>query len=141
MTKRQSNNPKRRIAPQNSLAKSEQDVLIKQSRYVGSAIHKRTPSNYGFHPPTNPRPSKAVCDDLRSIPSQEAQRLFIDGIRKSMISTYCEENGLPKYVWAVDEQGEAYEAKTGNGGYHGYRLDEAAEQHMRNLVLDEWAKR
>jgi len=58
-----------------------------------------------------------------------------------MVSRYCEENGLPKYIWAVDEQGEAYEAKTGNDGYHGYRLDEASEKIMRELVLIEWAKR
>jgi hypothetical protein len=141
MTKRQSNNPKRKVASANSLNQEEQDLLLKTSRYVGSAIHKHIPSNYGFHPPTNPRPSKAVCDDRRSIPLQEAQRLFIAAIRKSMVSGYREENGLPKYVWAVDEQGEAYEAKTGNDGYHGYRLDEASEKIMRELVLTEWAKR
>lgn len=141
MTKRQSNRPKRRIAPPQSLTKDEQNRLLKQSRYVGSAIHKRIPSDYGFRPPINPRPSKSVCDDRRSIPIQEAQRLLIEGIRKSMVSTHREEDGLPKYVWAVDEQGEAYEAKTGNGGYHGYRLDEATESVMRELVLDEWKRR
>jgi len=141
MTKRQSNNPKRRIAPPQSLTEDEQVSLLKKSRYVGSAIHKRMPSNYGFHPPTSPRPSKSVCDDRRSIPREEAQALFIEGICKSMVSVHREEDGLPKYVWSVDVQGEAYEAKTGNGGYHGYRLDEATESDMRNLVLDEWAKR
>jgi hypothetical protein len=141
MSKRQSNNPKCRIAPAQSLTLEEQDSLLKKARYVGSAIHKRVPSNYGFHPPSNPRATKAVCDDLRVIPFEEAQILFMAGIRKSMVSTYREESGLPKYVWAVDAQGEVYEAKTGNGGYHGYRLDEATEKHMRAQVLDEWVKR
>lgn len=141
MSKRRSNNPKRKITSPQGLTPEEQDSLLKISRYVGSALHKRIPSNYGFHPPANPRPSKAVCDDLRVIPYEEAQSLFKAGIRKSMVSTYRDENGLPKYIWAVDAQGEVYEAKTGNGGYHGYRLDEATEASMRNLILDEWVKR
>ena len=51
-------------------------------------------------------------------------------------------DGFPKYVWAVDADGQAYEAKLGPGGqeYHGYVLgdDDAA---MRQTVLREWQRR
>lgn len=140
MNKRQSNNPKRRIALPNSLDRHAQNRLLEETRYVGSALHKRTPSNHGFHPPSSPRPHKALCDDRRSIPREEAQRLFAEGIRKNMISAHHEDH-LPKYVWSVDAWGEVYEAKIGNGGYHGYRLDEASEKEMRNLVLRAWSQR
>ncbi len=46
---------------------------------------------------------------------------------------------MPKYVWSVDGAGEAYEAKIGNGGYHGYRLTD--EDDMRDYVLQEWKRR
>ncbi len=58
-----------------------------------------------------------------------------------MVSICRDEIGLPKFVWAVDEKGEVYEAKTGNDGYHGYRLDEATEKNMRDVVLYEWKQR
>ena len=82
----------------------------------------------------------SLCDDVRVIPLQEAQRLFVAGVRKSMVSTY-RQGSLPKYVWSVDDQGEAYESKLGNDGYHGYRLDKENEKTMRALVLKEWGAR
>lgn len=50
---------------------------------------------------------------------------------------------LPKYVWAVSDDMEVYEAKTKPGSedpYHGYRLgdDEAA---MRGYILTAWKER
>ena len=140
MKPRQSANPKRRIAPSQSLDASQQECLLDATRYVGSALHKRTPSDYGFHPPANPRPHKSLCDDLRMIPRVEAEALFAAGILKSMVSTHCE-GDLPKYVWSVDDQDEVYEAKIGNDGYHGYRLDRESEGAMRSLVLREWSLR
>lgn len=122
MPLRQSNNPKRRIAEPGALSAQQQDSFLAKARYVGSAIHKLRPADYGFHPPSNPRPHKSLCDDLRPLPAAEARRLFAAGVRKGMISTACVE-GLPKYVWSVDHQGEAYEAKWDRDGYHGYRLD------------------
>jgi hypothetical protein len=55
-----------------------------------------------------------------------------------MFSTFFVD-GVPKYVWTVDGEGEAYEAKIGNGGYHGYRLED--EDSMRRLVVREWGNR
>lgn len=138
--KRQSNNPKRRVAPQGFLDVEARERLIAGSKYVGSALHKRTPGDYGFRPPVNPRPSKSLCDDLRTIQFEEAKGLLEQGIRRGMISQTFQDD-LPKYVWAVDGDGEAYEAKIGNGGYHGYRLSEEQEGGMREIVLREWRAR
>lgn len=61
-----------------------------------------------------------------------------------MVSTYLM-GGLPKYVWAVDEDREVYEAKLGTNGtrdtYHGYRLRKEDENDMRERVILEWQQR
>ena len=140
MPKRQSNNPKRRIADAGSFTTEQQNRLLDVAKYVGSAVHKRYPGDYGFHPPINPRPAKSLCDDLRPVLANEAQRLFVAGIRKGVVSTFLIDE-LPKYVWSVDDQGEVYEAKWDRDGYHGYRLDKGNEKDLRELVLKEWNKR
>lgn len=140
MSARQSNNPKRRILDPGALSLEGQDRLLAQARYVGSALHKVHPADYGFHPPTNPRPHKSLCDDRRPISAVEAVQLFVAGVRKGMVSTACVD-GFPKYVWSVDTQGEAYEAKWGRDGYHGYRLDKEAERYQRDCVLRAWSER
>ena len=38
---------------------------------------------------------------------KEARTLFCQGLLRGMVSRYAE-NGLPKYVWAVDQDGEVY---------------------------------
>ena len=52
-------------------------------------------------------------------------------------------NGLPKYVWAVDSDGEAYEAVLSKGttDYHGYRLEDTRDKWMRAQVIKEWNSR
>ncbi len=53
------------------------------------------------------------------------------------------QGSVPKYVWAVDEHGEPYEAKTKPGQetvYHGYRLRDD-DREMRRTVLKEWRLR
>ena len=81
-----------------------------------------------------------MCDDKRSIPLEEARHLFQSGIQKGMVSIH-RQGGIPKYVWSVDDQGEVYEAKLGNDGFHGYRLNQENEGAMRNIVLQEWKAR
>ena len=136
----QPNNPKRRIAPPGQLSAAEQADLLARARYVGSALHKHKAADYGFHPPGNPRPHKSLCDDLRIIRRQEAAQLMANGIRLGMISA-CPAGQLPKFIWSVDQDGEAYEAKIDRNGYHGYRLDRDHEKTMRQYVLDEWTRR
>lgn len=137
------NNPKRRIAKFGFLSPRELDELASAARYQGSPHHKTRPADYGFEPPVAPRPSKSVCDGKRVIQSDEAQELLCAGIRLGMVSSHrsYRQGEWPKYVWAVDESGEAYEAKLGHDQrrYHGYRL--AEDDRMREWVLAEWSKR
>ena len=86
------------------------DRLLRRARYVGSAHHKTRPADYCFDPPTAPRPHKSVCDEIRIIKRREASELLRSGIARGMVSRYWIE-GLPKYIWAVDDAGEVYEAK------------------------------
>jgi hypothetical protein len=142
MTKRQSNRPDRRIAPIDTYGSDDRSRVAKAARYVGSANHKLSPGDYGFNPPTNPRPSKSVCDGCRKLLLAEAVRLFSSGVSKGMMSP-SSSGQLPKYIWAVDARGEVYEAKTKpgqDGAYHGYRLGED-ERHMRAYIRAEWDKR
>ena len=135
----QPNEPNRRVAP---LGGINPEILAKlnRSRYTGACYHKRRRSaGYDFIPSAHP-PDKSFCDDLREIPLLEATRLFRSGIRLGMVSNYLE-NGLPKRVWAVDDNGQAYEAMLGGDGqsYHGYRLDQTAPN--REYVIAEWKRR
>lgn len=134
---RNSNNPKRKIAP---LGSCDIERVLRKARYAGSAHHKTRPADYRFDPPTAPRPHKSVCDDIRIIKCREARQLLRSGVARGMVSRYRVE-GLPKYIWAVDEAGEVYEAKLdANRGYHGYRLRDN-DRAMRKLVMKEWRRR
>ncbi len=140
--KRQGNRPDRRIADEDLLSREARDALAARIRYVGIAHHKLRPGDYDFEPPFNPRPSKAVCDDLGPILIDKAKALFREGIRLGMVSPYSDD-GVPKYVWAVDGNDEVYEAKTrpeGDVEYHGYRLSDD-DRDMRRHVLKEWKRR
>jgi hypothetical protein len=67
--------------------------------------------------------------------------LLRNGVLRGMFSEPLEQE-FPKYIWSVDDQGEAYEAKThpnDRGQYHGYRLEEY--DPMRSLVLKTWKER
>ncbi len=144
MPKRQSNNPKRRISPRNEADPQFLDRFAATAVYTGDSQHKSKPADYGFDPPASPRPNKSLCDGSRIIKLAEATALFREGIRRGMISTYCEE-GLPKYVWAVDGDGHVYEAKRSKNSpnspnYHGYELG-GNESVMRKLVAKEWRSR
>jgi len=139
MRRRRGDDPKRRIQPAGTLSETELGALADLLTYVGSANHKTKPGNYGFHPPANPRPWKSPCDDLRVVLRQEAAALLRRGILKAMFSR-LDAAGCPKYVWAVDDTGEPYEAKaSGDGTYHGYRL--LVDDDMRQTVITEWKKR
>ena len=137
--KRQGNNPKRRVASAGDISPEIRGNLAR-ARYVDSAHHKSNPADYGFIPPVSPRRGKSLCDDIRVITRQEAAGLFNSGLQLAMISSYLL-NGLPKFVWAVDGYGEAYEAKLGADGfsYHGYRL--YRDDPFRENVIAEWRRR
>ena len=140
MPKRQSNNPKRRIIPMSRIDPAFLRRLVRQARYTGSAHHKRSAADYGFHPPANPRPSKSLCDGGRIVKPKEAKALFREGMRRGMVSVHREDD-LPKHVWAVDGGGRAYEAilAKGSSDYHGYELGDDGD--MKKLVVREWKRR
>lgn len=137
--KRQGNNPKRRLTREGEVPADIQ-ALFSKARYVGSAHHKSKRSDYGFIPLTNPRPAKSICDGIRIIQKKEAEELFQGGISRGMVSQHSGD-GLPKYVWAVDSDEEAYEAilSQGTTEYHGYRLE--PDDSMSPLVIEEWKLR
>ncbi len=141
MSKRQSNRPNRRVAPAGSIPPESLAALADRLRYDGSAIHKLHPGDYGFIPSSNPRPTKSVCDALRSVSRLGATALFQRGLARGMVSSF-DVPSTPKYVWAVDDDGEVYEAKTKppDIAYHGYRIGED-ESDMRRYILAEWRKR
>jgi len=142
MAKRQSNRPDRRICPIGLLTTAELLRIAATARYVGSPNHKLRAGDYGFVPPSNPRASKSLCDDKRALLKSEARDLMMEGIRRGMISR-VEPGQFPKYIWAVDNSGEVFEAKTKPGqetDYHGYRLGDD-ERQMRAEVLKEWNSR
>lgn len=137
---RQGNKPDRRIVRESFIDDDGLRQLADRLVYVGSAHHKRFPGDYGFHPPVSPRPWKSMCDGERRILKTEAEELFRSGILAGMFSSFDFAGGSqPKYVWCVDSAGEAYEAKIGHDGYHGYRLEN--DDDMRLVVLKEWKKR
>ncbi|MGH7116364.1 MAG: hypothetical protein ACREE9_17950 [Stellaceae bacterium] len=141
MTRRQSTRPDRRVEPAGSIPDERLARLAERLRYAGISIHKLHPGNYGLVPPVNPRPSKSPCDDLRDVLKEEAEGLFRSGILAGMVSPFAE--GItPKYVWALDQEGEVYEAKTKPPDtlYHGYRLGDD-EREMRRYIRREWQQR
>jgi hypothetical protein len=135
---RAGNNPKRRFVENGRYPTAQLNALSQTLVYAGSANHKRFPANYGFQPPSNPRGWKSMCDLHRQVLRQEAQALLNAGIAKGMISEIGVD-GMPKYIWCVDAEGNVFEAKTGNGGYHGYQLE--ADDDMADLVSREWRRR
>ncbi|HJU15484.1 MAG TPA: hypothetical protein VJ770_03355 [Stellaceae bacterium] len=139
--KRQSNRPDRRVLPAESVGAEELQALAVRLRYGGSSLHKLYPGDYGFVPPINPRPSKSLCDELRPLLRADAVMLFRKGLAAGMVSRF-ESGGVPKYVWAVDAEGEVYEAKAKppDTSYHGYRIGED-EPEMRRYILREWRAR
>ncbi len=111
MPKRQGNNPKRRFVTRHEIDRSVLKRLVDEARYTGSALHKHKSADYSFYPPANPHPNKSLCDGSGRIVSlNEARALFCEGIERGMISSIGED-GFPKYVWAVDPDGRAYESK------------------------------
>ena len=141
MPKRHSNDPRRHLLPGDALSDDDRELLVSQTRYRGSGLHKRNPDEYPFDEPCTLRQNKTLCDQLRPIDFREARELFAEGIRRGMVSRTMMD-GLPVFVWAVDDHGEAYEAKPGDDSrvYHGYPLG-PRDGVFPDLVRREWKKR
>lgn len=130
-------NQKRRIAS-TVPARPELDELVRRVRYVGSPYHKRSPGDFGLSPPTQPRPDKTLCDDAGIKKVAQAQSWLEEGVRRGLLSADWQD-GFPKHVWAVTDDGTVLEARYSNEGpghYHGYPLFEP--DPFRLVVLERW---
>jgi hypothetical protein len=138
---REGNDPRRRIVEPDRLSSDERRALADKAVYEGIGYHKKFPAAYGLGSATGRRPTKSICDGIRIILGDEAERLLRDGISEGMFSEPMGD-GFPTYIWSVDGDGEAYEAKThpnNRSRYHGYRLEE--DDAMREYVLKTWKQR
>lgn len=121
--------------------KEELRAFSNDTSYEGSAHHKSKESDYDLTPAISPRPTKSLCDDVRIIAAEEANQLLKRAFERSMVSDRRVDTEPPKYAWAIDEEGEVYEAKLGNDGlrYHGYRLSK--DDGLHKWLVKEWGKR
>jgi hypothetical protein len=101
------------------------NAIATRVAYVGSPEHKAYPSSAGG---PFPRPDASKCDP--SFRGRES--MLTEWIRHGIRSQYVSgpwDNGLPRYVWYLDESGgvrTVYEARLmnqGNGEYKGYPLN------------------
>lgn len=114
------------------------DILARKATYLCHDKHKGRAPSRGVPPHLE----TSTCDEIRRIRHAEADMLIKSGIRARMMSELQRQYGWPKYIWAVDDDGEVYEAKESRnhpGEYHGYRLNEDHER--RNHMLGHWKKK
>lgn len=139
--RRTSFDPTRRLSEPHDWSNEQRNELSSRVTYVGSGHHKRCPANYGLDR-TNPRRTATICDGERIFKLEEARALLASGIEKGMVSTALAAEGMPKYIWSVSDEGQAFEAKTSASTpwkYHGYPLDE--NDPLRERVLKAWEER
>ena len=138
IVKRRTFNPKRRLCSVEEW-QARQGVLSEKFatvRYSGNSEHKRNPGDFGLNPPSGPRPSKTLCDQVKIQNRSEALQFLRAGLERGTFSAQ-ERDGWPQNVWAVTENGEALEAQhEGQGVYHGYPIPDA--DPFREKVLERW---
>lgn len=141
MPKRHSNDPRRHILAAGELSTVDRERLLRETRYLGSGLHKKDRDRYSFTEPCTPRLHKTMCDLKRPIDFDEARELFAQGIGRGMISKKMID-GFPVFVWSVDADGEVYEAKPNDNAkvYHGYPLG-PRDGVFPELVRREWKRR
>ncbi len=132
-------NPKRRLRG-TPLPPAERDRLLDAASYAGNPAHKRNPGDFGLTPPSSPRPDKTLCDPTGVLERGSALRLLREGIRRGMVSAGSGAGArFPRNIWAVDDEGVAFEAQLENperGTYHGYPMP--STDPFRTRVLERW---
>lgn len=139
MKKRRGFNTKRKLAAKVDVAAQLPDWQA--CSYGGNPEHKRRRNDYDLTPVASPRPGKTLCDADREVPKHVAESLLRAGFERLMVSERLEGN-WPQNVWAIDENGDAFEAQLENrerGIYHGYPMP--IEDPFRAIVLEEWHRR
>ncbi len=115
----------RLASPPSADRKAVLEALSRKVYYSGNPVHKRNPGDFGLIPPSAPRANKSLCDVAGIFKRAEAVRLLSEGIRRGTVSVQEEEDGWPRVVWAVTEDGIILEARSDrspSGSYHGYPL-------------------
>lgn len=138
MRRRAGFNPKRRLVAADAWPAAHRTALIERLAYGGNPEHKTRPNDYGLSPPTNPRPGKTLCDVRAPFPKREAYGLLASGVLRCMVSERASD-GVPQNVWAVSEDGTAYEAQLENVmqcTYHGYPMP--SDDDFRTVILLQW---
>ena len=131
-------NPKRRLAPANSVSKEALDSLANAVKYSGNPEHKRSAGDFNLTPPAQSRRGKSLCDGVKIFKLRDALRYLREGLKRGAVSEQCV-GGWPKVVWAVTEDGTTLEAqRDGGGSYHGYPLP--ADDPMSAEVKHFWEK-
>ena len=136
--KKDGNNKQARIASKGTWGEGRLNDLENSVIYRCLKKHKGRTAK-GDVPPHK---ATSKCDEKRRIQQSEAEKMLKEGIKASMMSDPAEPEGWPKYIWAVDGDGEVYEAKESRnhpGEYHGYRLNE--DFRRRDDMLKEWIER
>ena len=113
--------------------------LLKRVSYCGNPEHKRNPGDFGLIPPALPRPDKTLCDAVSLFSRKVASQLLHCGIQKGFISVQMR-GDFPQNVWAVSDEGFAFEAQLENaelGSYHGYPIPET--DPFREHLLERWS--
>jgi hypothetical protein len=106
------------------LSDDERRALRTTATYEGSPLHKRNPGNFGLIPPAAPRLEKTLCDEAGVCDKAVANRLLASAIERGLGSEDVIDV-FPKYLWALDERGQVFEAIYGGsvrGAYHGYPI-------------------
>lgn len=137
MKRRNRYNPKRQI--RETVDATQCAELLQRVRYIGHPEHKQNPGDFGLIPPAFPRPDKTLCDAVSLFTRREATQLLFCGIRKGFISVQMR-GEYPQNIWAVSEEGFAFEAQLDNaelGSYHGYPLP--ASDPFRDHLLKRWS--
>jgi hypothetical protein len=135
MNGRQRFNRKRRIV-NTPPSQEDRKKLANKVAYVGHPHHKRAAGDFRLEPPAQPRPDKTLCDGAGIGNRARAKRWLLEGIRRGLVSDYTED-GFPRNVWAVTDQGVVLEARGDEKGhYHGYPLFEP--DPFRKVVLQRW---
>lgn len=141
---RQSFNFKRRLAepPASAEARARLHELALRVAYSGNPEHKRSPGDFGLHPPSASKPIKTLCDAAnifrRAAALEYLRQGLRQGLRRGLVSKR-EVDGWPQNVWAVTEDGMPLEAqRDADGSYHGYPMP--ADDPMHEAIRRRWGK-
>ena len=120
------------LALASEIAGIDVDALVGNAQYQGSPYHCA-------HSPSGYMPNKTKCPP--HVNDEQALGLLQQGLRLRMFSSELRSN-WPRRVWAVDDDGQAYEARlthSSTGEYHGFPL--GREDKFAEYINNEWGQR